>query len=91
MVILETRGLILEARGLILEARGLFLESRGSIARISGIVVIFRALRLRKGSPILRQTLTIFKLFAVLFFFIFFRVLVFSIFCDFRCPEAPFL
>ena len=55
----------------ILEARGLFLESRGPIVRISEIVVIFSALRLRKTSPILKQIWTSSQLSAVLFFDVF--------------------
>ena len=86
---MEARGLILEARGLILEARELILEAQGAIFKISGIIVILGGAPARKGIPILSQILTHFQLFAVLFFGLF-RVHVFSIFCDFGCPEVPF-
>ena len=56
---------------MILEAMGLFLESRGFIVRISGIVVIFGAHRLRKSSPILKQIWTSCQRFAVLYFCVF--------------------
>ena len=44
----------------------------------------------RKRIPIFSQNLTLFLLFAM-FFLMFFRVLAFSIFCDFKCPEVPFV
>ena len=73
----------------ILEARGLFLESWGPSLKISEIVVIFSAATASKNPPILRHILTFFN-FLQCYFFMFFRVFAFSIFCDFRCPEAPF-
>ena len=88
---MEARGLILEARGLILEARELILEARGAIFKISGIIVILGGAPARKRIPILSQILTCFQLFAVLFLGVFVESMFFSIFCDFGCPEVPFL
>ena len=43
-----------------------------------------------KSTPFLKHISTFFN-FLQCYFFMFFRVFAFSIFCDFRCPEAPFL
>ena len=69
---------------------GLILEARGANLKISEIIVILGVATLRKRTPILRHISTFFN-FLQSYFFMFFRVLAFSIFCDFRCPEAPFL
>ena len=62
----------------------------GANLKISEIIVILGVATPRKWRPILRHISTFFN-FLQCYFFMFFRVLAFSIFCDFRCPEAPFL